>query len=349
MSETSLAVQEHSHEVAGFNWTQDDIERIKNQICSGFDDGDFKTFLYIAKRRRLDPFAKQIYPVKRKGKMVIQTGIDGFRLTAERTGKYRGQTPPMWCGKDGVWKDVWLSDDYPAAAKIGVWVDGNKEPIYAVATWRAYVQMDDKGVGFMWHKMPDVMLIKCAEAQALRKAFPEDLSGLYTDDEMAQSENVVKEYDSQPKNYQPGPQPKLPAQKPQSPHTIETQGTRVDQGGYPQSPPAANGKNPSTGNNLASPKQLNLLRVKMSQARIAQAEMNQYLSQTFGIHTIEELDWKQFKTVLELVMEGRFHQDTQGAYGNQPQVHDEEQARYEASQNARFGDIPPPTDQDLPF
>ena len=162
----------------------EELALIKNVIAKGTSDSELALFVKVAQRAGLDPFARQIYVVVRKGKMTIQTSIDGFRLLAERTGKYAGQLGPMWCGPDGKWVEVWLSKDNPAAAKVGVLRSDFQEPLWAVARWESYAQADS----FTWKGMPDLMLSKCAEALALRRAFPAELSGLYTGDEMEQAD-----------------------------------------------------------------------------------------------------------------------------------------------------------------
>jgi phage recombination protein Bet len=164
-----------------------DIEAARNMICKEAPDEIIRLILHRCSQLGCDPLARMIYAVLRNGKWQLQSSIDLFRSIASADADYGGQDGPFWCGEDGVWKDVWLSKDKPAAAKVGVYRKGFSAPTYAVANWDAYAVTGSQG--FMWNKMPALMLAKTAEALALRKAFPQKLAGLYTNDEMAQADN----------------------------------------------------------------------------------------------------------------------------------------------------------------
>jgi len=210
--------------------TTDQVALIKRTIAKDASDDELALFIAQCNRTGLDPFARQIYAISRKERdsdgnyrqrMTIQVSVDGLRLIAERTGRYAGQLGPWWCGKDGQWREVWLEDDPPAAAKIGVIRSDFSQPLHAVATYRSYAQLTRDGKPTrMWATMPDVMLAKCAESLALRKAFPQEMSGLYTTEEMGQAQTIdamARPVESEPLA--------LKQQKPQ-PHWIDSQQVR---------------------------------------------------------------------------------------------------------------------------
>lgn len=150
---------------------------------------DIAFFSQYCQRTHLDPVSRQIYAIsyyeKKSGRQRIQVllSIDGYRIIAQRTGEFEG-VETFWCGDDGVWKDVWLEKKNPRASKVIVYKKGANKGISAVALFEEYANMDSP----IWKKMPALMIAKCAESLALRKAFPSALSGLYTTEEMSNSE-----------------------------------------------------------------------------------------------------------------------------------------------------------------
>jgi phage recombination protein Bet len=166
-------------------FTQEQVSLIKKQIAPKATDDELKLFLYQAKRTGLDPLTRQIYCIHRYDKnvgqkMTVQASIDGFRVIAERSGDYGGQDEPEFIESEGN----------IICAKVRVYKfrkDQRYQASVGVAYWNEYVP--NAGQDYMWKKMPHTMISKVAEALALRKAFPQDLSGLYTTEEMQQADS----------------------------------------------------------------------------------------------------------------------------------------------------------------
>lgn len=163
-------------------WSDEEVRLIKATVATDLTDDEFKAFCYVARERHLNPLLKQIYAIKRRTKdgprVAHQTSIDGFRATAARTKLHAGTDDAVFQGKPGTAGFL---------ATVTVWklVGGVRCPFVATARWEEY----NPGTG-LWTKMPHSQLGKCSEALALRKAFPEDLGGLYTADEMAQADVI---------------------------------------------------------------------------------------------------------------------------------------------------------------
>lgn len=188
MNDSAVAVLSPSEILAG-------LQTVQSVLAPDLSPEELKLFAMVANRSGLDPFAKQIYAVKRKGRVTFQTGIDGYRSIAARTGMYDGQDepeygPPCPCNDN-------RPAGHPEFATVRVYRKGVTRAIAATAYWHEYKpDAGERGNGdVMWTRMPRVMIAKVAEALALRKAFPYDPerrqgigADVYTADEMAQAD-----------------------------------------------------------------------------------------------------------------------------------------------------------------
>lgn len=181
----TLAIERRPEESAALapTYTEEQIKLITDTVAPNLKPIELDLFLATCARTGLDPIARQIYALKMEGpngRLSIHVAIDGLRLIAARTGKYAGQDGPYWCGPDGQWKDVWLAKEPPAAAKVGVKRLGSPELFWGVVTWKEFARFTRDGkLMSMWQEKPSHMLAKCAEAAALRKGYPNELSQLH--------------------------------------------------------------------------------------------------------------------------------------------------------------------------
>lgn len=168
---------------------------IKQTLAPEATDAELQLFFYDCTRRGVHPLDKLLHFTKRSGKYTPVTSIDLFRMRAEQTGQHLGTDEPIYSGNPG-------DRNFTATIKVYKLVAGQKAMFTGTARWSEYFPGDAQG--FMWKKMPHLMLGKCAEALALRKAFPAPLHGLYIPEEMQQASSPAA-----PVQQAPQPRPAL--------------------------------------------------------------------------------------------------------------------------------------------
>lgn len=180
---------------APVQWSPEQVELIRQQICPGASDDELKFFAKVCEHKQLDPFLGEIVGIMRwdgKAKnpdgslgrevMKIQETVEGLRTIAERSGQYGGFRGPQWTADGQTWVDVWLDETKPpAAARYWVIRKDWVEPAPGVARWASNVQVykDRNGAVHMtplWRDRPDEMLAKCAEVRALKRAFTKEFA-----------------------------------------------------------------------------------------------------------------------------------------------------------------------------
>jgi len=202
---TALVTKEKAERSVGFS----DSERriLKEVLCPGANDSQLDLFAKICASKNLDPFGGQIHMVLRNSKNpdgtysmkpAFQTGIDGFRTIAIRSkdrqyvSSEEASFGPTIKIKIKIWENRVQVDkelEVPEWARVGVAFkmtgDSGIHHQYATVRWSERYF----GNSPMYERMPFGMLEKCAEALALRKAFPDNTAGLHVDAEVISMES----------------------------------------------------------------------------------------------------------------------------------------------------------------
>ena len=206
---TSTALETHAPAALAIRpgqqmWNEKQQAALAVLGIKGASTADLAVFMHVCQNTGLDPFTRQIHGIMRREKVTeydngqknerwvdkftIQVGIDGFRVIRDRIAERKGlrveYEDTIWYDADGNGRDVWLWDDPPAACRVVVLVDGRRFPsVLKFSEYCQYSRDGGKPVA-QWASKPAHMIEKCAEANGLRRAFPNDMAGIRLEDEM---------------------------------------------------------------------------------------------------------------------------------------------------------------------
>lgn len=180
---------------------------VKKYLVSGkgnVTDKELMMFFALCKMQKLNPFLREVYLIKYSDSSpaTTVTGKETFLKRAARNPKYKGH-------------ETFISDDgKKATAKV--YLEGYQVPITVQVDYDEYVGLKDEYANSaktgkkipndIWKNKPKTMLKKVALVQALREAFPEDLGGMYSQEEI---NTVTHTLDTSPVEMTQGqPEPK---------------------------------------------------------------------------------------------------------------------------------------------
>ena len=168
-------------EIATLDYTDNKLlQTMKATVAHGLNNEEFMLFTELCKSTKLNPFKREIWAIKAGGRLQLMTGINGYWAIANAHPQF-----------DGTEQEIEVDPlGNPAKAICKVYRKDRRFPSVAIALMKEYRK--DSPV---WREKPSVMLMKCAESVALRKAFPQELNGLYTQEEMPQEfseQNIIQ-------------------------------------------------------------------------------------------------------------------------------------------------------------
>jgi phage recombination protein Bet len=143
------------------------IRTLKETVARDLTDSEFRLFAEHCKGTGLNPFKKEVWAIKAGGRLQIMTGVNGYLAIANNHPQYDGMTVEV------------DNDEKPTKAVCKVYRKDRKHPAEGVALMREYGKDTP-----IWRQMPRVMLTKVAKSIAIREAFPQELNGTYTAEEM---------------------------------------------------------------------------------------------------------------------------------------------------------------------
>jgi len=162
------------------------LQTIQETIAVEATPPELQMFIQFCQSTGLNPLKKEVWFIKTKGytrkdgskvdgKVQIMTGINGFYSIANNHPQYDGMEEVEF-GENEKGEIIW--------AKAKVWRKDRRFPSVGVADWAEFFPGTTEKGNSLWETKPRVMLAKVAESIALRKAFPQELNGMYTAEEM---------------------------------------------------------------------------------------------------------------------------------------------------------------------